>query len=135
LQEDDTLRLAAVGRHVPAGDPPATAALRALIDGPTGDERAADFEYPLDRRTRVHSVAVEDRVAVVDFGEGIERVHGRPYSELVYWSIVYTLTEAPGVDAVALRHDGQPMAALGDPPFALPQLGTRDGAPDWALPR
>jgi germination protein M len=135
LFDDDSLRLAPVGRAVADSDNVAAAVLDALIQGPNGDERAADFEYALDRRTRVLGVSVRDGTAMADFGAGLERVHGRPFTELVYWSIVYTLTEAPGVQRVELHQNGAPLTMLGDPPFTVPPQGTRDQAPDWARPR
>lgn len=132
---DDTLGLQAVSRVVPASQDSASAALEALIAGPSGDERADDFQYPLDRRTRIHGVRVEHGVATLDLGAEIDRLRGRPFSELVYWSIVYTLTEVPGVERVALRREGEPLAALGDPPFPVPALAGRADAPAWARPR
>jgi spore germination protein GerM len=132
---DDALGLQAVARSVPADQEPAHAALAALIAGPDGDERADDFQYPLDRRTQIRAVRVEDHVAVVDLGAEIDRVRGRPFSELVYWSIVYTLTEVPSVERVALRREGEVLAQLGDPFFAVPAAAGRAEAPAWARPR
>jgi spore germination protein GerM len=131
---DDSLGLQAVPRTVPADQPLALAALTALVAGPNGDERADDFHYPLDRRTTIRGVQVEDRVAILDLGAQIDRVRGQPFSELAYWSLVYTLTEVSGVDRVALRREGVPLTQFGDPPFPLPN-GGRGEAPGWARPR
>jgi spore germination protein GerM len=120
---------------VPASQPPAYAALAALIAGPDGDERADDFQYPLDRRTAIRDVRVDDGVAILDLGPEVDRVRGRPYSELVYWSLVYTLTEVPGIDRITLRREGAPLAELGDPPFSVPTAAGRGDAPGWARPR
>ncbi len=73
--------------------------------------------------------------ATVDFESGIEKVHGRPFSELVYWSIVYTLTEVPAVDRVALLYRGQPLQEIGFPPVPVLPVATRADVPDWARPR
>jgi hypothetical protein len=83
----------------------------------------------------VLGVTVENGTAVADLGAGLEQVHGQPFSELVYWSLVYTLTETPGVRRVELRQFGAPLATLGEPPFPVPSQATRDQAPDWARPR
>ena len=132
---DDALGLQAVPRDVPATQEPAFAAAAALVAGPDGDERADDFQYPVDRRTRVRGVQVENGTAVLDFSEEIDRVRGRPYSELVYWSIVYTLTEVPGVERVALRRMGEPLREFGEPRFPISDAASRADAPAWVQPR
>ncbi len=132
---DEALGLQAVSRAVPLDVEPVRAAAAALIAGPNGDERADDFQYPLDRRTRLLTAQVENGTAVLDLGDEIDRVRGRPYSELVYWSIVYTLTEVPGVERVALRRLGEPLLELGAPPFQVPPTASRADTPDWARPR
>ncbi len=132
---DDSLGLQAVSRAVPVELESARAAATALIAGPDGDERADDFQYPLDRHTRLLGVWVESGTATLDLGDEVDRVRGRPYSELVYWSIVYTLTEVPGVERVALRRLGEPLLELGTPPFRVPPTGSRAEAPAWAHPR
>jgi spore germination protein GerM len=132
---DEALGLQAVTRSAPAELEPAQAALAALIAGPNGDERADDFQYPLDRRTAIRSVRVENGTALLDLGTEIDRVRGRPFSELVYWSLVYTLTEVPGVERVALRREGEALTQLGDPFYAVPASAGRADAPAWSRPR
>ncbi len=132
---DDALGLQAVPRDVPVNQEPALAAAIALVAGPDGDERADDFQYPLDRHTRILDIRVESGTATLDLGEEVDRVRGRPYSELVYWSIVYTLTEVPGVERVALHRLGEPLRELGTPRFAVPATASRADAPSWAGPR
>jgi hypothetical protein len=135
LFEDNSLGLRSAGRPSSLPADPAREALDALIQGPSGDERAADFEYALEPHTELRSVTVTNGTAVVDFGSGVDKVVGRPFSELVYWSIVYTLTEVPGVERVTLAYRGQPMQTLGSPPFPLHPAATRADSPDWARPR
>ena len=134
LLEDDSLGLRAAPRGLPGTGEPLREALEALILGPNGSERAADFEVALDRRTRLLAASVERGTASIEFDEGIERVHGRPFSELVYWSIVYTATEVPGVERVRLLRQGSVIGELGDPPFTVPDTAGRDDAPAWARP-
>lgn len=132
--EDDTLGLRAARRTVSTTDL-GRQAIEALIRGPNGDERADDFQYPLSIRTRVLTFAIEDGIARVEFDQELEQVRGRPYSELVYWSIVYTLTEVPGIRGVALLRSGQPLREFGFPPVSLPVTAGRSDAPAWAHPR
>ena len=133
--QDDSLGLQAVERAVPLEQEPAYAALAAFIRGPNGDERADDFQYPFDRRTRINSVAVNGGTARVNLGPEIDRLRGRPYSELVYWTLVHTLSEVPGVERVALEREGLPLTELGDPAFVVPSVAGRADAPVWARPR
>lgn len=132
--EDATLGLRGVERTV-GGDQAALHSLEVLIEGPDGPERAADFEYPLNPRTKIISFGLADGTAVVELGPELDQVRGRPFSELAYWSIVYTLTEVPGVRAVSLIRDGRPLETFGFPPVALKQVTTRGDAPAWVAPR
>ena len=71
----------------------------------------------------------------IDFESGIDGVYGRPYSELVYWSIIYTATEVLGVDRVTLAYRGSVLREIGEPTVAVPAAAGRADAPDWARPR
>lgn len=135
LFEDNSLGLRAVARDVEPSEVRGREALEALIRGPNGDERAANFQYALERRTRVKTFRVEGGTAMIELDEGLERVHGRPFSELVYWAIVYTLTETPGVERVVLARGDAPVTELGAPPARVPAPAGRVDVPSWARPR
>ena len=135
LFEDGSLGLRAVSRPAAHRDDRLREALEALIAGPDGDERASAFQYPLQPRTRLRSIAVNGGTAVVDFETGIDRVHGRPYSELVYWAIVHTVTEVAGVDRVTLSYRGDVLRDFGDPAVPIGVAAGRADAPDWVRPR
>jgi spore germination protein GerM len=123
-------------RQLPAGENVARATLEVLIQGPTGLERANNVQYALDRRTRILGLALNDGTAVIELDpEGLDRIHGRPFSELAFWSLVFTMTEAPGIDRVSLVRAGAPLTVLGDPPFSLPTRAGRSEAPPWVQPR
>jgi hypothetical protein len=132
---DDSLGLQAVERAVPMEQEPLYAALSAFIRGPNGDERADDFQYPFDRRTSIHGVTVTNSTATVNLGAEIDRLRGRPYSELVYWALVHTLSEVPGVERVALQRESVALSELGDPAFAVPPVAGKNDTPAWAHPR
>ena len=135
LFEDGSLGLQAVPRHVVLSGDPLRDLLLMFIQGPDGNERADNYQYAIDRRTQVVTARLEGDTVHLELDEGLLRVHGRPYSELVYWSLVFTLTELPGVHGVSLREGDRPLATLGDPPFAVPVRGSRAMAPPWARPR
>jgi len=135
LFEDGSLGLRAASRPASLPDDPLRAAIDALLLGPNAAERADDFEYPLDPRSRLRSVTVNGGTATLDFETGIDQVYGRPFSELVFWSIVYTATEVPGVERVALAQGGTPLRQLGEPAVSIPAAASRADAPDWVRPR
>ena len=132
--EDESLGLSATRRAVPNSDLPKMA-LEALIQGPDGDERAADYAYPLSPRTKVLTFRLDDGVAQVELNSELEKVRGKPFSELAYWSIVFTLTEVPGVRGVSLLRDSQPLREFGYPSFTIPEIASSADAPAWARPR
>ena len=133
LLEDGALGLASTERDVPSEGLPG-GALQALIDGPNGDERAADYQYPLSPFTGVSSFEVSDGIATVEFDGQLDRVRGRPFSELAYWAIVYTLTEVSGIQGVSLIKDRLPLEQFGYPPLPIPQVARRADAPIWVRP-
>src|SRR5437870_5633461 len=61
--EDDSLGLRGVSRSLPSNDLPRLL-VEALIHGPNGEERAANFEYPFDPRTSVVAFRVDGARAV-----------------------------------------------------------------------
>ena len=136
LFDDNSLGLQEVTRQVPATGDLVRSALEGLIQGPNGAERARNFQYALDRRTRILEVKQDGAGVSIELDQaGLDRVHGRPYSELVYWSIAYTMTEPPGITQVVLVRDGRPLQFLGDPPFTIPSAASRQDAPSWVRPR
>jgi spore germination protein GerM len=104
-------------------------AVAQFIAGPTGAERAADLAIALHRATPIRSVSLREGTAVVDFGPEVQEVAGTPWVEAVYWSLVLTLLDVPGVQQIELRQDGRPLRTLGSPPFPLPSAPRREQAP------
>jgi spore germination protein GerM len=135
LFSDGSLGLAAVQRGIPPQEDQVADSLQALIQGPTGDERADDYEVALDRRTQVLSLQRDGDAVLVTFDDNLARVRGRPYSELVYWAIVYTATEAPGVQRAGLLQHDAPLLQFGYPAIAIAARASRSDAPWWVHPR
>lgn len=135
LFPDGALGLAAAQRSSPVGAEPVRAALEAVIGGPNGDERAADYEVALDRHTQILSVDKKAGTALVEFDDTLARVRGRPFSELIYWALVYTATEAPEVERLGLLRHLQPLIEFGYPPVAIAPRAGRNDAPSWVRPR
>lgn len=93
----------AVHRHAPS----ATAAVRALLNGPTATERVHGLSSAVPVGTRLLGLSIRDRVASVDLpsrfasGGGSASMTGR------LGQLVYTLTAIRGVNAVNLRIEGR----------------------------
>jgi spore germination protein GerM len=135
LFEDGALGLRAVPRTVVTDDRVDRQLLEALLAGPNGEERA-DSQYPaLDRRTRLLRVDQVGDLASIEFDEALRRVIGRPFSELAYWSIVYTATEVSPVERVTLVRSEAPLLSFGAPPVSIGPGATRAQAPAWVRPR
>ena len=86
-------RIAATTRRVPTTKAVARAALTALPDGPTPEERDIGFETEVPVDLRVDSLTIADGTATLDLSSG----NGCPPMA----QVVYTLTQFPTVERVA----------------------------------
>lgn len=103
-------------RYVPRTSAVATAALRALLKGPSPAEESAGLSTTLAPGVRINALSISGGVARVDLssrlfdsGEGLDDAH----SLLPGAQIVYTLTQFPTVRRVAISVDDQPYPAAG----------------------
>ena len=108
---DSQIRLMPVPRKLPAGLPPATAAVEELVRGrvPRGCER------PLPSGTQVLGVTVAGKVARANFSsELVQRFSGgSDNEEVVVYAIVNTLASLPGVRRVRILVQGRPIETIG----------------------
>jgi spore germination protein GerM len=104
-------RMVAITRELPAGLPPAEAALEELIRGevPRGCDR------PLPRGTELLGVRVSDGLAAADFSEELRSGFrgGSDNEGVTVYSIVNTLTALPGIDKVQILIEGQQVTEIG----------------------
>jgi len=111
--DSQALELLPEEREVPSGDPDSVAesVLRELVEGP----REEGHVLTIPKGTRVLSVEIRDGVAYADFSkELVEKHWGGSTGELfTVYSVVNTLTELEGVDAVQLLVEGEPLQTLG----------------------
>jgi Sporulation and spore germination len=79
--------------------------VQAVLRGPTASERHDGLISTIPPGSQLRTVTVRGSTAIVDFS-------GRPPNN-VYASgqLVYSLTELPGTESVALRFDGKPCCA------------------------
>jgi hypothetical protein len=87
----------------------ATAALEALLAGPTRSERATGIGSEIPPRTRLLGIAIANGVARVDFSSDFEEGGSSRSLQLRLAQVVYTLTQFPTVSAVRFSVDGTPV--------------------------
>ncbi len=87
----------------------ATAALEALLTGPTRAERRAGLTTKIPRGTRPLGVTIANGVARVDLSSDFEAGAGAGSLQLRLAQVVYTLTQFPTVKAVRFELDGSPV--------------------------
>jgi hypothetical protein len=90
----------------------ATAALAALLAGPTQSERASGLTTAIPGGTRLLGVTIANGVARVDLTSDFESAAGSRSLQLRLAQVVYTLTQFPTVKAVRFSIDGSPVSVV-----------------------
>jgi hypothetical protein len=91
----------------------ATAALDALLAGPTRSERASGLSSEIPAGTRLLGVSIADGIARVDLTSDFESAAATRALQLRLAQVVYTATQFPTVKKVRFLVNGTPVAALG----------------------
>jgi germination protein M len=98
------------GRRTHASTPRvATAAVEALLAGPTRAERASGLSSAIPAGTRLLGIAIAGGVATVDLTSEYQSGGGSLSMQMRLGQVVYTLTQFPTVRAVRFRLDGAPV--------------------------
>jgi hypothetical protein len=87
----------------------ATAAMKALLAGPTGDERSAGLTSAVPTGTRLLGIGIRNGVATVDLTSEYQSGGGATSMQTRLGQVVYTLTQFPTVQKVRFRLDGSPV--------------------------
>lgn len=103
----------------------ATAAIRALLDGPTAAERSAGLTSSVPDGTELLGLSVADGVATIDLSENYSSGGGSLSMTTRLAQVVFTLTRFPTVDAVNFRLDGEPVEVFGGEGIVLDRPATR----------
>lgn len=88
-------------------------AYRALLAGPTPEERAAGYSSEIPAGTQLRGIVVGGGVAAVDLTAAVESGGGSSSMQARVWQIVYTGTQFPSATAVRILIEGQARQALG----------------------
>lgn len=119
-------KVARVAREVPDTPGVAAAAMRALLDGPTADERAAGLTSAVPDGTTLRGVALRDGVATVDLSSAFAEDADQASLLARVAQVVYTLTAFTTIQRVAFAIDGQPATTIGEVAAVDPPLGRAD---------
>jgi hypothetical protein len=87
----------------------ATAAIEALLAGPSAAERAAGLGTAIPAGTKLLGISLHDGVATIDLTSEYEAGGGSLSMQLRLGQVVYTLTEFPTVKKVLFHLDGAPV--------------------------
>jgi len=103
----------------------ATAAMQALLAGPTADEAAAGLGTTVPTGTRLLGISIAGGTATVDLSGAFASGGGSLSMMARLAQVTFTLTQFPTVDRVAFHLDGQPVTAFGGEGIMLDHPATR----------
>jgi germination protein M len=121
----DNAGLAPVLREVPQTKAVATAAVRALLEGPVPAEMAVSpaMYTAIPDDTTLLGVTIGDEIATVDLSKEFESGGGSESMLQRLAQVVYTLTQFPTVDGVLFELDGVPTTVFGGEGVTFPPEG------------
>jgi len=113
-QPDHGPFIATAHRPVPATTAPASAAMRALLAGPSGQERSIGMATVIPAGTRLLGLSISSGVATVDLSGAFASGGGSLSMTGRLAQVVYTLTQFQSVkEGVVFKVDGKPLTVLG----------------------
>jgi germination protein M len=99
--------LVAVLREVPATKSVATAAITALLAGPTSGEAGRSISSAVPAGSRLLGISVANGVATIDLSSEFESGGGSASVQTRLGQVVYTLTQFPSIKSVMFQIEGQ----------------------------
>jgi germination protein M len=101
-------------REVPETKAVATAAMNALLGGPTaGDRGYPSIGSAIPTGTRLLGLTIRDGVATVDLSSEFESGSGATSVRLRLGQVIFTLSQFPTVDSVLFQIDGHTVTVFG----------------------
>jgi germination protein M len=123
-------QVAPVHREVPQTAAVGTAAVTALLDGPTAAEREFDVASNVPEGARLLGLEVADGTATVDLSREFESGGGTLSMTARLAELVFTLTQFSTVDRVQLELEGEPVSVFGGEGIVIDDPLTRGDFPD-----
>jgi hypothetical protein len=99
--------LVATLREIPGTKAVATAAVNALLTGPTTGETGRNISTAVPDGTQLLGLKVEGGVATIDLSSEFQAGGGGDAYRVRLGQVVYTLTQFPSINAVALQIEGE----------------------------
>jgi hypothetical protein len=124
--------LAPVARAHPPTLGVATAAINALVAGPTRAERKSGVTTAVPSGTRLLGISITKGVATVDLTSEYQSGGGSLSMQMRLGQVVYTLTQFPTVKAVLFRLDGAPVNVFSGEGIVLDHPVSRSDYKDLA---
>jgi germination protein M len=121
-------KLGVAERRVAHTSMPATAAMEALLTGPTAAETSAGLTSTVPAGTRLLGLTISGATAQVDLSEAFASGGGSLSMTARVAEVVYTLTRFPTVRSVEFLIEGTPVEALGGEGVPLGEAQRRS---DW----
>ena len=112
-------------RSSPQSPAVGAAAVRALLDGPSDEERARGLGSAVPDGTSLLGLAIDNGVATVDLSSEYESGGGSLSMTMRLAQLVYTLTQFPTVKKVAFELDGRPVDVFSGEGLLLDRPQTR----------
>jgi Immunoglobulin-like domain of bacterial spore germination/Sporulation and spore germination len=115
-------------RTEPYGPAVGTAALNAMLNGPTSAEQAAGLRSAIPAGTRLLSMKIASGTATVDFSSAFESAATASTMPARLAQVIYTITQFPTVTSVRFQIDGQGRTVIGGVPVQSPQTRAMFGS-------
>lgn len=106
-------RMSAAGRVVPKTAEVGTAAIKALLEGPTREERELGMVSNIPKGTTFLGLTINDGIATVDLSKEYASGGGTLSMTMRLAEVVFTLTQFPTVKGVNFKLDGEPVEVFG----------------------
>jgi Immunoglobulin-like domain of bacterial spore germination/Sporulation and spore germination len=108
-------------RTEPYGPAVGTAALHAVLSGPTAGEQAAGLRSAIPAGTTLLSLKIAHGTATVDFSSAFESAATASTMPARLAQVIYTITQFPTVTRVQFQIDDQSRTVIGGVPVQSPQ--------------
>jgi germination protein M len=106
-------KVCAATRVIPKTQQVGAAAMKALLQGPTADEKQAGMVTNVPEGTTFLALDIKNGVATVDLSKEYESGGGSLSMFMRLAEVVFTLTQFPTVEGVNFKLDGEPISVLG----------------------
>jgi spore germination protein GerM len=106
-------KICAASRVIPKTQEVGAAAMKALLQGPTADEKQAGMVSTIPEGTTFLGLNVENGIATVDLSKEYESGGGSLSMFMRLAEVVFTLTQFSSVQGVNFKLDGEPIEVLG----------------------